>query len=148
LIALTLIFLSLTAAARESDIIGYVNYGIDLPIADRIYIEAFDDPKVKNVVCYVSRALKGGISGMLRFVSEPARVSISCQKTGPISWAGAINITERGETVFSQLENWPFKRLYVTRFVDRKRRVLVYLTWTSGPLEGQPFNAINTIPID
>jgi CreA protein len=137
-----------TIYGDSAEVIGYVNYNARFPRADRIYVEAFDDPKVKNVTCYVSRALLGGVTGILGLVTEPSRVSVSCQKIGPVSITSPIDETENGESVFSAKESFFFKRIFITRFVDRKRRVLVYMAWTTGLIEGQPFNIINTINVD
>lgn len=39
----------------------------------KIVVEAFDDPDVKNVTCYVSRAKTGGIKGGLGLAEESER---------------------------------------------------------------------------
>ena len=39
----------------------------------KIVVEAFDDPDVKNVTCYVSRAKTGGIKGCLLYTSPSPR---------------------------------------------------------------------------
>jgi CreA protein len=36
----------------------------------KIVVEAFDDPDVKNVTCYVSRAKTGGIKGGLGLAED------------------------------------------------------------------------------
>ena len=46
---------------------------------DKIVIERYDDPKVQNVSCYLSRAETGGIKGGLGFAEDPSRFSIACQ---------------------------------------------------------------------
>ena len=40
---------------------------------DRIVVEAFDDPKVEGVTCYLSRAKTGGVKGGLGFGRRPCR---------------------------------------------------------------------------
>ncbi len=39
----------------------------------KIVVEAFDDPDVKNVTCYVSRAKTGGIKGGLGLAEDTFR---------------------------------------------------------------------------
>ena len=55
--------MSIMVKAEE---IGYVDTVFKFFGANhKIVIEAFDDPEVKNVTCYLSRAKTGGISGSL-----------------------------------------------------------------------------------
>src|SRR6476661_4663601 len=51
---------------------------------DKIVVERYDDPKVDNVSCYLSRADTGGIKGGLGFAEDPSRFSIACRAVGPI----------------------------------------------------------------
>jgi len=49
---------------------------------DKIVVERYDDPKVANVSCYMSRADTGGIKGGLGFAedrSEERRVGKECR---------------------------------------------------------------------
>ncbi|WP_313121162.1 CreA family protein, partial [Pantoea septica] len=50
----------------------------------KIVVEAFDDPDVKNVTCYISRAKTGGIKGGLGLAEDTADAAISCQQVGPV----------------------------------------------------------------
>src|SRR3954466_310764 len=52
---------------------------------DKIVVERYDDPKVENVSCYLSRATTGGIKGGLGFAEDPSRFSIACRAVGPIT---------------------------------------------------------------
>src|SRR4051794_19936259 len=52
---------------------------------DKIVVERYDDPKVANVSCYMSRAETGGIKGGLGFAEDPSRFSIACRAVGPIA---------------------------------------------------------------
>src|SRR4029078_2103949 len=51
---------------------------------DKIVVERYDDPKVQNVSCYLSRAETGGGAGGLGFAEAPSRFSIACRAVGPI----------------------------------------------------------------
>ena len=51
---------------------------------DKIVVEAFDDPKVEGVTCYLSRAKTGGVKGGLGLAEDRAEASIACRQVGPI----------------------------------------------------------------
>ena len=51
-----------------------------------IIVEAYDDPGVQGVTCYVSRARIGGIKGTLGLAEDRAEASIACRQVGPISF--------------------------------------------------------------
>ena len=49
-----------------ADEVGSVNYRFKwLGPSDKIVVEAFDDPEVPGVACYISRAETGGLKGRL-----------------------------------------------------------------------------------
>ncbi|MGH8804563.1 MAG: CreA family protein, partial [Polaromonas sp.] len=92
----------------------------------KIVVEAYDDPKVSGVTCYVSRAKTGGIKGALGLAEDKSEASIACRQTGLISF-GAKPL-DRQEEMFSERISLVFKKLRVVRMVDSKRNTLVYLT--------------------
>src|SRR5215213_4043510 len=53
---------------------------------DKIVVERYDDPKVANVSCYLSRAETGGVAGGLGFAEDPSRFSIACRAVGPVTF--------------------------------------------------------------
>ena len=53
----------------------------------KIVVEAYDDPKVSGVTCYVSRARTGGIKGALGLAEDKSEASIACRQVGPIGFA-------------------------------------------------------------
>src|SRR3954454_16922322 len=61
---------------------------------DKIVVERYDDPKVQNVSCYLSRAETGGIKGGLGFAEDPSRFSIACRPVGPISMPDSLPTRE------------------------------------------------------
>jgi len=111
----------------------------------KIVIDAYDDPKVQGVTCYVSRAKTGGISGALGLAEDKAEASIACRQVGPISFAQPL---PQQEEVFSERMSILFKRLRIVRIVDRKRNTLVYLTYSDRLIEGSPKNSITAVPVD
>ena len=61
---------------------------------DKIVVDAYDDPKVGGVTCYVSRAKTGGYKGALGLAEDKAEASIACRQTGPISFAKPLEAQE------------------------------------------------------
>ncbi|MBF8779426.1 CreA family protein [Pseudomonas fulva] len=111
---------------------------------DRIVVEAFDDPKVEGVTCYLSRAKTGGIKGGLGLAEDRAEASIACRQVGPIRFKGEL---KEGESVFKERTSLVFKTMQVVRFFDQKRNTLVYLVYSDRVIEGSPQNAVTAIPI-
>lgn len=111
----------------------------------KIVVDAYDDPKVKGVTCYVSRAKTGGISGSLGLAEDKADASIACRQVGPISFQGKG--LKRQEDVFSERISLVFKKLTVVRMVDPARRTLVYLTYSDRVIEGSPQNSVTAVAL-
>lgn len=110
----------------------------------KIVVEAFDDPDVKNVTCYVSRAKTGGIKGGLGLAEDTSDAAISCQQVGPIELSDKIkNGKAQGEVVFKKRTSLIFKSLQVVRFYDEKRNTLAYLAYSDKVVDGSPKNAIS-----
>lgn len=111
---------------------------------DKIVVEAFDDPKVAGVTCYLSRAKTGGIKGGVGLAEDRAEASLACRQVGPIAFRGEL---KDGEEVFKERTSLVFKSMQVVRFFDRKRNTLVYLVYSDRIIEGSPQNAVTAIPI-
>ncbi len=112
----------------------------------KIVVDAYDDPKVSGITCYVSRAKTGGISGALGLAEDKSEASIACRQVGPISFSGKP--IELREEMFNERISLVFKRLRVVRMVDRKRNTLVYLTYSDRVIEGSPQNSVTAVPVD
>ncbi|MGH8359485.1 MAG: CreA family protein, partial [Pseudomonas sp.] len=93
---------------------------------DRIVVEAFDDPKVDGVTCYLSRAKTGGVKGGLGLAEDRAEASIACRQVGAIRFKGEL---KDGDEVFKERTSLVFKTMQVVRFLDKKRNTLVYLVY-------------------
>jgi CreA protein len=111
---------------------------------DRIVVEAFDDPKVEGVTCYLSRAKTGGLKGGLGLAEDRAEASIACRQVGAIRFQEPLR---DGEEVFKERTSLVFKTMQVVRFFDKKRNTLVYLVYSDRIIEGSPQNAVTAIPI-
>ena len=112
---------------------------------NRIVVEAYDDPKVSGITCYVSRAKTGGVKGAVGLAEDRAEASIACRQTGPIVIAKPLELKDE---VLSERESVLFKRLRVIRMVDKPRNTLVYLTYSDRVVDGYPQNAITAVPVE
>ncbi|GAA3587495.1 MAG: protein CreA [Gibbsiella quercinecans] len=147
-----LLLLGLACAAvnsAQAEQIGSVDTVFKLFGPDhKIVVEAFDDPDVKNVTCYISRAKTGGIKGGLGLAEDTADAAISCSQVGPIALNDKIkNGKDQGSVVFQKRTSLVFKKLQVVRFYDEQRNALVYLTYSDKVVDGSPKNAISAVPI-
>lgn len=139
---LALLFAVSTVSAEE---IGSVSTVFKLlGPNDKIVIEAFDDPKVEGVTCHLSRAKKGGVSGAVGLATDTSDAAIACRQVGPITIKEKL---KDGEPVFNKRTSVLFKTMQVVRFLDKKRKVLVYLVYSDKLIDGSPKNSISTVPI-
>jgi CreA protein len=111
----------------------------------KVIVEAYDDPRVKGVTCYVSRAKTGGIKGGLGLAEDKAEASIACRQVGLIAFASPL---PQQEEVFSERMSILFKKLRIVRMVDKSRNALVYLTYSERLVEGSPQNSVTAVPVD
>ncbi len=111
----------------------------------KIVVDAWDDPKVGGVTCYVSRAKTGGLKGAVGLAEDKAESSIACRQVGAISFVKPLPDQEE---VFSERQSFLFKKLRVVRMVDRKRNTLVYLTYSDRVIEGSPKNSVTAVAVD
>ena len=134
------------AAAAHAEPIGDVDTAFQWIGPDhKIVVEAYDDPKVAGVTCYVSRAKTGGIKGALGVAEDKAEASIACRQVGPVSIRQPL---PQQEEVFSERMSLVFKRLRIVRMVDRARNTLVYLTYSDRLVDGSPQNAVTAVAVD
>lgn len=111
----------------------------------KIVVEAYDDPKVPGVTCYVSRARTGGIKGALGLAEDRAEASIACRQVGPLGFKEPL---PQQEDVFTERMSLLFKRLHVVRMVDVQRNTLVYLTYSDRVIEGSPQNSVTAVTVE
>lgn len=109
-----------------------------------VCVQAFADPDVAGVVCYVSQAKTGGISGAVGLAEDPSNFSISCARTGQ---ARIPDDLPRKATVFKESTSVFFKATRVTRIWDKQRNTLVYLAFSRKLIDGSPFNAVSAVPL-
>ncbi|KPD03442.1 protein CreA [Moellerella wisconsensis] len=143
------VILSALPAISHAEVVGSVDTVFKVFGPDhKIVVEAFDDPDVENVTCYISRAKTGGIKGGLGLAEDTADAAISCQQVGPITLTDRIKRSpKKGQVVFQKRTSLVFKKLQVVRFYDDKRNALIYLTYSDKVIEGSPDNALSAVPI-
>ncbi|RZL65776.1 MAG: hypothetical protein EOP81_02850 [Variovorax sp.] len=134
------------SAVAHAEVVGDVDTAFKLIGPDhKIVIEAYDDPKVNGVTCYVSRAKTGGISGAIGLAEDKAEASIACRQVGPVSFTEPL---KKRDEIFTERQSILFKRLRVVRLVDSRRNTLVYLTYSDLLIDGSPKNSVTAVPID
>jgi CreA protein len=111
----------------------------------KIVVEAYDDPRVQGVACFVSRAKTGGIKGGLGLAEDKAEASIACRQVGPIAFPKPL---PRQEEVFNERLSILFKKLRIVRIVDSRRNALVYLTYSDRLIDGSPKNSVTAVAVD
>ena len=144
---LAVLLLSLSMAQRvAAEPIGEVDTVFKLIGPDhKIVVDAHDDPGVRGVTCYVSRAKTGGIKGALGVAEDKSEASIDCQRVGPIAFAAPLPLQQE---IFTERISLVFKKIRVVRMIDRKRNALVYLTYSDRLIEGSPQNSVTAIAVD
>ncbi len=141
--ALALLLAATSLAGAEP--IGSVDTAFKLIGPDhKIVVDAYDDPKVQGVTCYVSRAKTGGISGAIGLAEDKAEASIACRQVGPIAIRQPL---PRQEEVFNERISLVFKKLRIVRMVDAQRNTLVYLTYSDRLIDGSPKNSVTAVPV-
>ena len=111
---------------------------------DKVCVQAFDDPDVPGVSCYVSQARTGGVKGSLGVAEDPSRFAVSCRQTGPIVLPAKL---PQEANVFSDSTSLVWKNTKVIRMFDDKRNTLVYVAISRKVIDGSPMNAVSAVPI-
>jgi CreA protein len=139
-------FAAAASAAAHAEPVGSVDTVFKLIGPDhKIVVDAYDDPKVAGVTCYVSRAKTGGIKGGLGLAEDTSDASIACRQVGPIAIAQPL---PQQEEVFNERTSLVFKKLRIVRMVDARRNTLVYLTYSDRLIEGSPKNSVTAVTVD
>ena len=142
MVATLLMLPSIPLSAEE---IGSVDTKFNLLTPDdTVRVEAFDDPKIEGVACYLSRAVTGGFKGAIGVAEDTSDASIDCRQVGPIHITKPL---EEDEEVFTERRSLIFKKLRVVRFCDQTRNAIVYLVYSERVIEGSPKNSLSAVPI-
>ena len=143
---LLLMVSSMLASLAQAEPIGEVDTVFKLIGPDhKIVVDAYDDPQVRGVTCYVSRAKTGGIKGAIGLAEDKSEASIACRQTGALAFAKPL---PQQEEVMNERLSVLFKKLRVVRMVDKARNTLIYLTYSDRVIEGSPQNSVTAVPVD
>ncbi len=112
---------------------------------DKIVVDRYDDPKVENVSCYLSRAQTGGVKGGLGLAEDPSRFSIACRAVGRVTIPPSL---PKSEVIAFASASLFFKTFQVHRAVDKEKQVLVYTVVSTKLINGSPFNSISVVPVN
>ncbi|MDD1621001.1 MAG: CreA family protein [Methylococcaceae bacterium] len=110
----------------------------------KVCVDVFEDPKIPNVICHISQARTGGISGTLGLAEDPSQFSLACRQIGPINLPAKL---PEQDTVFSESTSLLFKSTNITRLWDAKHNTLVYLAISRKVIEGAPANSVSSVPV-
>lgn len=134
-IAVFIFYHFVVSSAFANEIIGEAKTK-GLFFKDKILVVAIDDPDIQGVSCYLTIQKKS-----LSF-EDSSNNSIACRQVGPISG----HLVSR-ENVFIQSKNPFFKKLKISRFFDKKRNVLIYLSFVTATGGENDSHAISVVPI-
>jgi CreA protein len=111
---------------------------------DKVVVDRYDDPKVANVSCYLSRAETGGVKGGLGLAEDPSRFSIACRAVGPVSIPPGL---PKREMIGFASASLFFKSFQIHRSIDAEKNVLIYTVISTKLINGSPFNSISVVPV-
>jgi CreA protein len=111
-------------------------------------VTAFADPAVQGVTCHIvdfDRSLIDRLSKGNWF-EDPSNASIACRQTGPVT-VGEINLSKRGEEVFSERKSLIFKSIAVRRIYDKSNDTLIYVVYSRQVKDASAKMSISTVPL-
>lgn len=111
-------------------------------------VEAVADPEVQGITCHIvdfdrsliDRVAKGN------WFEEPSNASIACRQTGAIV-IGDIEMSAKGEEVFSERKSLIFKSIAIRRIYDRMNDTLVYVVYSRQVQGASAKTSISTVPL-
>ncbi|MFP5513617.1 MAG: CreA family protein [Alphaproteobacteria bacterium] len=113
-----------------------------------LQVQAIEDPGVKGVTCHLvdfDRSLIDRLSKGNWF-EDPSNASIACRQTGPVT-VGDIELSQKGEEVFSERKSLIFKSIAIRRIYDRPNDTLVYVVYSRQVKDASAKMSISTVPL-
>jgi len=113
-----------------------------------LVVQAIEDPKVKGVTCHLvdfDRSLIDRLSKGNWF-EDPSNASIACRQTGAVT-VGDIDLSQKGEEVFSERKSLIFKSIAIRRIYDTANDTLVYVVYSRQVKEASAKMSISTVPL-
>lgn len=135
--------LMLAACGQNTDKVGEASTVFNLlGKNDRIEIEAFDDPDVRGLSCFLSYAKKGGLRETVNMEEDASDASVSCVQTAPVISFNA-NVVAKPRRVFKRDASFAFKSLQIMRYYDTKRHAFAYMVYSDKIIQGSPKNSVS-----
>ena len=133
----------LAACGNKADKIGEASTVFNmLGKNDRIEVEAFDDPDVKGLSCFLSYAKKGGLKETVNLEEDASDASVSCVQTAPMVEFHESVVT-KPRKVFKRDASFAFKSLQIMRYYDAKRKAFAYMVYSDKIVQGSPKNSVS-----
>jgi len=113
-----------------------------------LIVQAVEDPKVRGVTCHLvdfDRSLIDRLSKGNWF-EDPSNASIACRQTGAVT-VGDIDLSAKGEEVFSERKSLIFKSIAIRRIYDRANDTLVYVVYSRQVKDASAKMSISTVPL-
>jgi len=106
---------------------------------DEIHVLAIDDPQNPFITCYLTTISTGQWFAM----ADPSNSSIACRLTGDL---GNVNKSVN-PAIFSQSKSVLSKELRIARFYDKKRNVMVYVSFVTKSIGGSVKHSMSVVPL-
>ena len=109
---------------------------------DTVTVTVFDDPTIKGISCYTTTYKRS-----MTLKDDSASSSLSCRRVSKIVEGTPTDL----KNVFSQNKAFLsfYKETVVDRFYDKKRNVLVYLSYTKSLGEGKNAEtSVSVVPLE
>lgn len=114
---------------------------------DTISLDGYDDPRVSGVACYTTRAITGGAASIVGMATDKAEFSVACRQVGPIEVDLEKLKKYDSEDVITVSQSVLFKRMHLRRFVDLKRKAILYVVFSDYIIDGSPKNSMSAVAV-
>lgn len=113
-----------------------------------LVVQAIEDPKVKGVTCHLVDFDRSMIDRLTKgnWFEDPSNASIACRMTGPVT-VGDIDLSQKGEEVFSERKSLIFKSIAIRRIYDKANDTLVYVVYSRQVKDASAKMSISTVPL-
>ncbi|HEY0838224.1 MAG TPA: CreA family protein [Azospirillum sp.] len=143
-----LLVLGLTLLVRPAAADGVVGRFSNDWTGNGLEVQAVADPEVQGVTCHLvdfDRSLIDRLSKGNWF-EDPSNASIACRQTGPVT-VGDIDLSAKGEEVFSERKSLIFKSIAIRRIYDRANDTLIYIVYSRRVTDASAKMSISTVPL-
>ncbi|MBP2295386.1 CreA family protein [Azospirillum rugosum] len=113
-----------------------------------LQVQAIEDPKVKGVTCHLVDFDRSVLDRLTKgnWFEDPSNASIACRRTGAVV-VGDIELSQKGEEVFSERKSLIFKSIAIRRIYDQPNDTLVYVVYSRQVKEASAKMSISTVPL-